>query len=68
MVKNLIASGEPLDAVERETLDALDFARRTGSNFVFVLILNKLYLIRKLRGLPLDLRLFDDRTFDEGEL
>ncbi len=66
VVKNLIASGEPLDAVERETLDALDFARRTGSNFVFVLILNKLYLIRKLRGLPLDLRLFDDRTFDEG--
>ena len=62
-----IASGEPLDEVEREAVDGLDFARKTGSSFVFAIILNKLYLIRRLRGLPLDLRLFDDREVDECE-
>ena len=64
-IKILIASGEPLDEVEREAVDALDFARKTGSSFVFSIILNKLYLIRRLRGLPLELRLFDGRAVDE---
>jgi PAS domain S-box-containing protein len=64
-IKILIASGEPLDEVEREAVDGLDFARKTGSSFVFAIILNKLYLIRRLRGLPLDLRLFDGREVDE---
>ena len=67
VIKSLIASGEPLDEVEREALDGLDFARKTGSSFVFAIILNKLYLIRRLRGRPLDLRLFDDTEVDEGD-
>jgi PAS domain S-box-containing protein len=66
-IKGLIASGEPLDEVEREAMDGLDFARKTGSSFVFAIILNKLYLIRKLRGVPLDLRLFDDTEVDERD-
>jgi PAS domain S-box-containing protein len=67
IVKSLIASGEPLGEVERAAVDALDVARKTGSSFVFALILNKLYLIRRLRGRPLDLRLFDDTEVDEGD-
>jgi len=66
-IKGLIASGEPLDEVEREAVEGLDFARKTGSSFVFAIILNKLYLIRRLRGLPLDLGLFDDTEVDEGD-
>ena len=49
-------------------MDGLDVARKTGSSFVFAIILNKLYLIWRLRGRPLDLRLFDDTEVDEGEL
>jgi len=67
VIKGLIASGEPLDEVERAIMDGLDFARKTGSSFVFSIILNKLYLIRRLRGLPLDLRLFDGTEVDEGD-
>ena len=66
-VKILLASGEPLEEVEREAVEALNFARKTGSSFVFAIILNKLYLIRRLRGRPLDLRLFDDTEVDEGD-
>ena len=67
-LKCSIASGEPtLGELERETMDGLDFARKTGSSFVFAIILNKLYLIRRLRGLPLDFRLFDGAEFDESD-
>jgi PAS domain S-box-containing protein len=66
IIKNLIASGNPLDEVEREAVDGLDVARKTGSSFVFAIILNKLYLIRALRGRPLDLRLFDGTEVNEG--
>lgn len=67
IVKSLIASGEPLDEVERAALEGLDVARKTGSSFVFTLILNKLYLIRRLMGRPPDLRLFDGKEVDEGD-
>jgi hypothetical protein len=53
--------------VEQEVVDGLDFARNTGSSYVFAIILSKLYLIRKLKGLPLDLRLFDDTEVDEDD-
>ncbi len=56
-----------LDELERETVDGLEYARKTGSSFVFAIILNKLYLIRRLRGLPLDFRLFDGTAFDQGD-
>ncbi|MBR0907824.1 AAA family ATPase [Bradyrhizobium liaoningense] len=66
LIKSLLASGEPLDAVEKEILAALDFVRRTGSSFVYLLILNKLYFVRTLRGRPLNLRLFDDTEIDQA--
>jgi PAS domain S-box-containing protein len=67
-LKCSLASGEPgLGELERETVDALEYARKTGSSFVFAIILNKLYVIRRLRGLPLDFRLFDGTAFDQGD-
>ena len=66
-IKSLLASGAPLDLVEREAVEALDFARRTGSSFVFLLILNKVYLIRSLRGCPINLTLPDGRELQESE-
>jgi PAS domain S-box-containing protein len=67
-LKCSLASGDPaLGELERETLDALEYARKTGSSFVFAIILNKLYVIRRLRGLPLDFRLFDGTAFDQGD-
>jgi PAS domain S-box-containing protein len=66
VIKNLIASGEALDEVEREAVESLAFARKIGSSYIFVTILNKLYQIRRLRGLELDLRLFDGTEVDEA--
>ncbi|WFU73424.1 AAA family ATPase [Bradyrhizobium sp. CB2312] len=66
-IKGLIASGEPLDEVEREAIEALEFGRKTGSSFVFNIVLNKYYLVRRLRGLPLNLRSFDDAAIDESD-
>jgi PAS domain S-box-containing protein len=66
-IKCSIASGQPLGEVELEAVDGLDFARKTGSSFIFAIILNKLYLIRRLRGLPPGLRLFNDTVVTEGD-
>ena len=41
-----MASGEPLNEVEREAMEGLDFARKTGSSFLVALILGHLCLIR----------------------
>ena len=67
VIKNLIASGELLNEVEQEVANGLEYARKIGSSYIFVTFLNKLHQIRKLRGLQLDLKLFDDTEVDEGE-
>ncbi|QND70234.1 trifunctional serine/threonine-protein kinase/ATP-binding protein/sensor histidine kinase [Tardiphaga robiniae] len=64
-IKSLIASGAPLDEVERVALGGLEYARKTRSGFVFTIILNKIYFVRKLRGLPLDLRMIDGTEVNE---
>ncbi|OSI64664.1 MULTISPECIES: trifunctional serine/threonine-protein kinase/ATP-binding protein/sensor histidine kinase [Bradyrhizobium] len=66
-LKCSIASGEPLAEVEREAAEGLDFAQKTGSGFVFAIILNKFYLARRLRGLSPGLRLFDNTEVNEHE-
>ena len=53
--------------MELEAANGLDIARKTGSSFVYCIILNKLYLIRRLRGRSLDLRLFDDTEVNESD-
>jgi PAS domain S-box-containing protein len=66
-LKCSIASGYPLAEVEREAAEGLDYARKTGSGFVFAIILNKFYLARKLRGLSPGLRLFDGMEVNESD-
>ncbi|MDB5500759.1 MAG: histidine kinase [Tardiphaga sp.] len=66
-LKCSIASGEPLAEVEREAAEGLDFAQKTGSGFVFAIILNKFYLARRLRGLSPGLRLFDNTEVNESD-
>ena len=46
-----------LDEVEREAVEGLDFARKTGFGLVVDFILGHLCLIRMLRGLTRDFRL-----------
>ena len=51
MIANLLAGGDPLDEVQREAEDALDFARRMRFGLVTDFITGQLRLIRTLRGL-----------------
>ena len=67
IITNCMVSGELLHEVERQAMDGLDFARKTGSGFVGALVLGHLCLIRNLRGLPHDFGSFDDEAFDEGD-
>ena len=67
IITNRMVSGELLHEVERQAMDGLDFARKTGSGFVGALVLGHLCLIRNLRGLPHDFGSFDDEAFDEGD-
>jgi len=50
LVTNLLASGEPLEAVEREGQRALDLAERARYGLVAALVAGQLRLIRTLRG------------------
>ena len=67
LINNLIASGEPLHEVEREAVNDLDYARKTGSSYSFAFILNKLSLIWKLKDLPLEFSLLDGTKVDEDD-
>ena len=67
LINNLIASGEPLHEVEREAVNDLDYARKTGSSYSFAFIINKLSLIWKLKDLPLEFRLPDGTKVDEDD-
>jgi PAS domain S-box-containing protein len=64
---NSLASGTSLDEVEREAWDGLGFSWKSGFG-TFSLILTQLYLIRTLRGLPIDFKYFDGRVFSEEDL
>jgi PAS domain S-box-containing protein len=66
-LKCSLASGDPVAEVEREAADGLDYAQKTGSGFVFAIILNKFYLARRLRGLSPGLRLFDGTEVNESD-
>ncbi len=65
LVTHLLASGDPLDEVQREAEAGLDFALQARFGLVVHRITAQLQLIRTLRGLtPLFGRL-DDAGFDE---
>jgi PAS domain S-box-containing protein len=65
LVTHLLASGDPLDEVQREAEAGLDFARQARFGLVVDRITGQLQLIRTLRGLTPIFGHFDDAGFDE---
>ena len=63
---NLLASGDPLDEVEREAENGLEFARKVRFGLVSDIITAQLGLVRTLRGLTPDFGSFNDAEFDES--
>src|SRR5882762_528487 len=68
LVTNLLAAGDPLVDVQRETENALAFAQKTRFGFVIDITASQLGLIRTLRGLTPKFGSFDDGQFDELEI
>src|SRR5215470_13655530 len=62
---NLLAAGDPLDEVQREAENGLEFAEKTRSHHAIDHITVQLRLIRTLRGLTTKFGLFNDEQFDE---
>jgi PAS domain S-box-containing protein len=65
LATNLLAAGDPLVDVQRETEKALAFAQKTRFGFVIDITATQLGLIRTLRGLTPKFGSFDDGRFDE---
>ena len=65
LVTNLLAAGDPLVDVQRETENALAFVQKTRFGFVIDITATQLGLIRTLRGLTPKFGSFDDGQFDE---
>ena len=65
LATNLLAAGDPLVDVQRETENALAFAQKTRFGFVIDITATQLGLIRTLRGLTPKFGSFDDGQFDE---
>ena len=62
---NLLAAGDPLVEVQRETEHGLEFAHKMRFGLVIDRITAQLGLIRTLRGLTQNFGCFDDGQFDE---
>ncbi|SED21532.1 ATP-binding sensor histidine kinase [Bradyrhizobium erythrophlei] len=66
LTANLLASGAPLDQVEREAEIGIKFARDVGFGLAENNLTVQFRLIRMLRGLTPDFGSFNDATFDES--
>ncbi|HET9376995.1 MAG TPA: AAA family ATPase [Chthoniobacterales bacterium] len=66
LVNLLLAAGDPLDVVQREAENGLEFARKANFGYVVDIIIGQLRLIRTLRGLTPNLSSFNDSEFDES--
>ena len=66
LITNRLASGDPLDDVEREAANALQFVAKMRFGLIIDLITSQLRLIRMLRGLTPDFTSFNDTEFDEA--
>ena len=62
----LLACGEPLGEVQRETESGLEFTRKVHFGLVADIMTAQLGLVRALRGLTADISSFGDEHFDEG--
>jgi hypothetical protein len=64
-VTNSLASGEPLNQVEREAMEGIDLASKADFGLAVDIIRGHLCLIRMLRGPTHNINSFDDTKFDE---
>jgi PAS domain S-box-containing protein len=67
LITSLLASGNPLDEVQREVESGLAFARHIHFGLIIDIITAQLQLIRTLRGLTPVFGAFHDTGFDEGQ-
>jgi PAS domain S-box-containing protein len=65
LVTNLIAAGDPLAEVQRQTQNSLEFARKVRFGLVIDNLTAQLGFIRTLRGLTRKFGSFDEPEFDE---
>ena len=65
LITNLLAAGDPLDEVQREAENGLEFAQKIRFGLAIDPISSQLGLIRTLRGLTPKFGCFDDEGFDE---
>lgn len=63
---HFLASGDPLDQVEREIDNGLAFARNAGFGMIVDIISAQRGLVRTLRGLTPEFGSFNDEEFDES--
>ena len=61
----LLASGEPLDGVQGEAVNGLEYTRRVRFGLFADIMTGQLGLVRALRGLTSDISSFGDEQFDE---
>ena len=66
LITNFLATGEPLDEVEREAVNGLEFARRAKFGLVTEIIAGQLAFVRSLRGLTSGLASFSDAALEES--
>jgi predicted ATPase/tRNA A-37 threonylcarbamoyl transferase component Bud32 len=66
MIANLLAGGEPLEEVQRQAEDGLEFTRKIRFDLVSDYIVSVLRLVRTLRGSTPKFGSFDDSEFDES--
>jgi hypothetical protein len=66
LVTVLLAAGDPLGDVQRETEHGLEFARKARFGYIVDIIIGQLRFIRTLRGLTPSFPSFNDAEFDEG--
>jgi PAS domain S-box-containing protein len=66
LTANLFACGDPLDEVEREAENGLEFAQKVRFGLASDCLTGQLRLIRMLRGLTPDFGSFNDAAFDES--
>ncbi|MEA3206523.1 MAG: hypothetical protein QOG92_2235, partial [Verrucomicrobiota bacterium] len=66
MIANLLAGGDPLEEVQREAEEGLEFTRKTRFDLVADYIVTALRLVRTLRGLTPKFGSFNDAEFNES--
>jgi signal transduction histidine kinase len=65
LITDLLVAGEPLEDVQREAENGLEFVQRVKFGLMVDSIIGQLRLVRTLRGLTPHLASFNDATFDE---